>query len=378
VKIFHIITSLEAGGAERTLVNVLSHGLTELGQSVIVCLAGEGKYAHSLRELGLQVFCLEINSPKSVLVGIWRLRKLVIRYNPDLIQGWMYHGNLASLIASWLSNRKNVLIWNIRHSLDAIQDETLSTRLIIWLNKTLSWAPQHIIYNSKTSLYQHKEIGFRSSSELIPNGIDANAIKLDQVRRVRLREQLNIQKEQFVIGHVGRYHPLKDHKTFVKATLELVKTKSDIIVVCIGKGLTWNNVEIQSLIPSEYQHQYYLLGEQDNVLSLMSVFDVFCSTSISEAFPNVILEAMANALPVISTDVGDCRQIVGSDGVVVPARDAKRLTIAIKDIYAKEENERKKIGRSLKKRVSQLYSMEHCISLYTQLYRESVFCHDEN
>jgi len=92
--------------------------------------------------------------------------------NPDVVQGWLYHGNLGATLARAALATANVpLIWGNPQSLSTLQGENLFARIGIILNRSGSGHPDRLLFNSRTSLAQHREMGFRTvRAEYLPNG----------------------------------------------------------------------------------------------------------------------------------------------------------------------------------------------------------------
>src|SRR5215831_7785090 len=117
-RILHVITDLYVGGAETMLTRLATAkpGLAE--ETRIVSLLPDGFLASHLRAAGLTVVELDFRTPFGVIAGLVRLRRLIAETTPEIVQGWMYHGDLAALLALVLSGKRasTRLAWNIRCS----------------------------------------------------------------------------------------------------------------------------------------------------------------------------------------------------------------------------------------------------------------------
>jgi glycosyltransferase involved in cell wall biosynthesis len=100
--------------------------------------------------------------------------------------------------------------------------------------------------------------------------------------------------------------------------------------------------------------------------------DMFCLSSSSEAFPNVLGEAMASGLPCITTNVGDASYIVGETGVIVPPRNPQALADAIGIISNKAIKDRVAIGKIARQRVEEKFSLASVVENYASLYEAQV------
>ena len=98
--------------------------------------------------------------------------------------------------------------------------------------------------------------------------------------------------------------------------------------------------------------------------------DIFCSSSIGESCPNVVLEAMIMGLPCVATDVGDVRQMVGDNGLVVPPSSVEELAIALTDVIDSDADKRRSIGTSLRQRALQEYTLGRAASRFAEVYEQ--------
>lgn len=364
--VLHVITGLSGGGAERTLFNVV-RGTKDRYETRVISLTDEGIYCQPLRDMGVFVECLRLGKFQWSLKPFCRALK---KFRPSVIQGWMYHGNLAAcMIGSILPGRRAVL-WNVRHSLYDLRREKPLTRQVIRLNRSLSSGADAVIYNSNVARRQHEEFGFCSERSLvIPNGFDLSQWGHDEGGESLSRQSLGLPDDALVVGHVARFHPMKDHEMFVRSTVELMQRYPRIYALLAGKGVDQKNLVLNRLIPEGVRQRFLLLGERSDVPALMRVMDVFClSSRWGEAFPNVLGEAMASGLPSVVTNVGDCAEILGEGGIVVPPGDESEFLGALERMISMPEPERERLGRKARNRIENNYNLEAIVNRYFEFY----------
>jgi glycosyltransferase involved in cell wall biosynthesis len=375
VKIVHVITGLDVGGAENMLLKLLAAINKNQFQSSVISLIKPGAIGTEIEKLGLPVYTLNLKPGRFTLKALWQLRKLIKQLQPDILQGWMYHGNLVASLARVLCGKKIPVLWNIRQSLQIFNQEKLLTRCVIKLGSWLSRLPNKIIYNAHSCVLQHQQISYCSKKAIvIPNGFDTEQFKPNAVAQANLYKQLAIEHAKpIVIGIVGRYHPAKDQQNFLQAAALLLRERADVCFAMVGTNVDDNNDKLQSLIKQLGIKQYvYLLGESQQVATLMAGFDIFTLTSQGvEAFPNVIGEAMACGVPCVVTDVGDSALIVGDTGIVVPARDPQALMQAWLQLITMGKTERSQLGLRARQRVVDHYSIAAIAAQYETLYCEN-------
>ncbi len=127
-KICHIITGLERGGAERSLFNLLTAGdLSKKTNNMVISLMSEGYYGPLLKKHNITLRCLNMKRGRVNIKSIIKLMQIIKNQKPDIIQGWMYHGNLAGLLGIFITNKKTKLSWNIRLSLEMFSQMKFKT-----------------------------------------------------------------------------------------------------------------------------------------------------------------------------------------------------------------------------------------------------------
>lgn len=343
----------------------------ERGQHVVVSLRDAGRYGPSLRQLGITVHALHVKSMFHGPVGFYRLQQIARRFEPDLIQGWMYHGNLAAWLACRLAPERPALAWNVRQSLYDLRGEKRLTRVVIRANRDLSRAPAALLYNSVLSRAQHERFGFHAArARVIPNGFDlARWRPAAADERTQVREGLGIPVGVPVIGHFARLHPMKDHPRFLRVAVRLAKRYPEIHTLLAGTGVTADQPSWRGLVPVELKNRFHFLGERDDVSDLLRSIDMLClSSAWGEAFPNVLGEAMASGVPCVATDVGDSAAILGDTGLAVAPRDDVALHEGLREMLDLGAEARQARGRAARARVQARYSMDAVVEQYSDLY----------
>lgn len=369
-RILHVITGLSTGGAERALYNVLAGGLAAQYQSAVMSLSNTGTVGERIRALSLPVYALGIRGGVPHPSVLLRFRALVREFQPDVIQGWMYHGNLAASSAGMLAPGRPSVAWNVRHSLYGLEDEKRLTRWIIRTGRVFSSRADAILYNSRISREQHEAFGFATGwGRVIPNGFDLDRLGPDNAVAAKVRREFGIPASAVVVGHVARLHPMKDHASFLRAAVKVAGTFPDVHFLLVGRGVDLENPALSGIVPDALVGRFVFPGERTDVTDLMRGMDLLCTSSAwGEAFPNVLGEAMACGVPCVTTDVGDSADIVGEAGLVVPPRDTDRLTEAVEVMLRMSVEERVAMGRTARTRMEQSFGLESVVQQYAALY----------
>lgn len=367
ISIMHVTNGLGNGGAEGVLARLCLND--RVNSHLVVSLSGPGKYAEVLRDGGVSVAVLGIRGSWSFLRGLCRLISLGIRYRPRVIQSWMPHSDLlSSVLRLFIPSAK--LVWSIRHSTYPKDSSKITTRMIVrFLALISSFAPSQIVSCSEAGVQAHMEFGYEASKFLvIPNGADLSYFQPRNWSAVNPRPPAKTPEVRFAM--LGRYHPQKDHITFLKAIQIARRNISGFTVKIAGIEPASARVLLtQSCSFLGIADVVSILGEVKNPAGFLGEHDFLVSSSSSgEGFPNVIIEAMASEVIPISTDVGDAKAIIGDTGRVVPPRSPDALADALRWATVLSNGERVEMARAARRRVGEVFSQERMISSYQDLY----------
>ena len=368
-RLIFIITGLATGGAEMMLLKLCSKLDRRRFAPTVISLSDKGMIGPRIEALGITVFALGMRPNHLSLTGCLRLRKLISTMRPNLVQGWMYHGNLAASLAA---GSRSPVVWGIRQSLYGLENERVLTRWVIRLGAVMSRRyPRAIVYNSRTSAQQHEAFGFDTSRSCnIPNGFDTEVFHPDEYARISVRQELGLDDNIVLIGLIGRYHPMKDHRNFLNAAALLAKEFPDVRFLLAGCGVDAKNPALAAMIAeSGLGDRVLMLGERKDIPELNAALDIASSASAwGEGFANVIGEAMSCGVPCVVTDVGDSAWIVGNTGKVVPRSDPVALATAWKSLIMLGRDECQALGILARQRVIEKFSLESVVKQYEDLY----------
>jgi glycosyltransferase involved in cell wall biosynthesis len=361
VKVVFVVTTLTTGGAEMMLYKFLTRIDRDKFAPTVISLIPGGVFVDRLTSLDIPVYQLEMQPGKPSIAGIQQLTKLINQIQPDLIQGWMYHSNLAAQLANFLAKRKVPVLWSIHHSIASLRAEKKSLAVIIKLTAALSSQVKTVVFSSAKGQAQHEALGYCARNAMtIGDNFDLSKYKPATEPQFNLRQSLNLAKDSILIGSIARYHLMKDHANFLNAAAKIIPDYPDVHFILVGPEVDYQNsvlsAQIQRLGISK---QVHLLGERQDIPELMTSLDIFTSSSAyGESFPNVLGEAMSCQIPCVTTDVGDSATIVGDTGVVVPIQDAQTLAAAWQKLIALGEKERRNLGEQARERIKQRFDLD--------------------
>lgn len=374
LSVVYVTTSLEGGGAEMMLYQLVSHLNPQRFRVTVVSLMQPGPLVEKFQAADIPVYSIDMQRGGLPSIGVlWRLVRLLRQLQPDIIQGWMYHGNLAAQIARFvLFQGKIPVLWSIHYSISCLATDKPMTRALIQLGSKLSSFPARILFVSKLSQQQHIDLGYCAEKCLtIPNGFNVDTFKPNPAARLAVREEFHLAAETFLIGSFARYNPMKDHPNFLRAAAQLHQHYPDVHFLLAGEDVDEHNQTLQELIAElNLTDRVHLLGERRDVSTLMAGLDIVTSSSAyGEAFPMIIGEAMSCGVPCVVTDVGDSGWIVGGTGRIVPPQDATALARGWQDLVELGAEERARLGISARQRIVENFSLGVIVPQYESLYK---------
>ncbi len=373
MRVLHIITGLDDGGAEAVLYRICK--LDKEYQHIVISLQGQGKqkYVSLLQKCNISVHALNFSKTGINFFGLLRLFKLIRQLKPDVVQTWMPHADLIGGVIARIAGVKNIF-WGVHHTNLIKGKINRIVVIIVKVNAILSsLVPTKIIYCAEKSREVQESIGFKKNKGVVVhNGYDMNSFSQNSSMRNAIRHELDIPHETFVIGHVGSYNPLKDQETLIKSLRYLDQKGVNFYAIFVGKKLDPSNDNLIRLIEENgLTKRIHLLGVRNDISAIMNSIDIFMLSSVSEAFPNVLNEAMACETPCITTDVGDAALIVGDTGWIVSPQDSKALAKSLikaleeKKHYHESWEQRKKACRQ---RINENFSFEKMIKNYKDVW----------
>jgi glycosyltransferase involved in cell wall biosynthesis len=369
--VLHIISGLRQGGAETMLYRLLA-SLDRPGEHAVVCLAEPGPVAERIEALGVRVSSLAMRGPFSAGGGLLRLRQEAQAHRPAVLQTWLYHADLAGLLLRrWACAPPPSLIWNIRCSDPGLGGRTAHRAMLRLLGRAAS-RPAAVIVNSEAGRFAHERMGYRGAKwVLIPNGIDTEEFVPDAQAGPRLRRELGVQPGTPLVGLVARHDPLKDHVGFLEAAARVRAARPDVRFVLAGDAVVPSNEELAGALQRlQLGDAVFLLGRHPHVQRLQAGLTLAALSSIAEGFPNVVAEAMACGVPVVTTAAGDAAAIVADTGRVVPIGNPAALAAGLLELLALDEAARARLGAAARRRIEEHYSIGVATGRYTRLYGE--------
>jgi glycosyltransferase involved in cell wall biosynthesis len=370
-KVLHVIPSLGQGGAERVLANLLSSQRLSVDHHILSLLGDEPffRFDAPVETLGLTKKSSSARAPAK----LHQLRRAVNRIAPDVVHGWLYHGNAFSVFASGLGIP---ILWSIHNTTLSATNSKRSTRLLDRACAAVSkCVPTRILYCSETARQVHESNGYAPSrSVVVYNGIDLCAFRFDILQRINVRSALGLTDHEFAIAAIGRFDPQKNHALIAKAFAR-VAASAHARLLLVGAGCTADNPELVAMLEAAgVLDRSILAGPRHDMGALLSACDVVViGASYGEALPMVAIEAAAAGLPIVATDVGDVARFALQSGDIVPCDDADAMSKALLRVQARRTRcVRQESLDAARAKMLEPYSLEHMSRAYLDLYRRLI------
>jgi glycosyltransferase involved in cell wall biosynthesis len=373
LRIAFVITSLDTGGAETMLFKLLERLDRTRFSPVVISLTTAGDFGPRLERIGVPVHAIGLRAKFPSPLRFLRLARMLSLLRPALVHTWMYHADLLGGLASRLAGVRPV-VWGIRHSDLSREHNKRSTLAVVQLCARLSSAlPARILSCSERARQNHVAARYAADTfAVIPNGFELDRFGPSAEARAAVRQELGLSPGTPLVGHVGRFHPQKNHAGLIEALGLVHREQPDVHFLLAGTDVEpANRAFWQLVVDARLGECCHALGRRGDVPRLMAALDVLASSSHGEAFPNVLGEAMACEVPCVVTDVGDCREMVGDTGRVVSAGNMQELASQIVNVLLLPPAQRAALGRRARERVAGRYEIGEVVHRYERFYWET-------
>ena len=371
IKIAHVISNLAPGGAERMLYELICSMDSQRFENEVISLTNLGEIGLRLQAWGINVRTLTMSKGFPSAIAVFRLVRYLRQSRPALVQTWMYHADLLGGIAARYAGRLPV-VWGIHHN---NLDRRMNKMRTVWVARACgrlsNILAESIVCCSSSALKLHATLGYSPDKlRFLPNGFNVDKFRPDFSARLAVRRELGLSPDAFLIGMAARYHPLKDIPNFVAAAARLNANFPDVNFVLCGRGLAADNRELFSALDGiGLLPRCHLLGIRYDMPRLFASFDLATSSSVSEAFPLGVGEAMSCGTPCVVTDAGDSAMLVGETGRVVPVRDPAALASAWAELII-SNGERQRLSIAARLRIEGFFDVSSVAKRYQDLYEQ--------
>jgi glycosyltransferase involved in cell wall biosynthesis len=362
VRVFFLIRSLNAGGAERQLIELIRHIDKQKFKITVATFYDGGVLRTELTEIPMiKLVSLKKQGRWDLLPFFYRLVKEIRHTETDIVHGYLDVANIIALLVGRICKVR--VVFGVRASSKDLSEYDWTARATYNLSIFLARFADGVIANSQAGLNLYLANGLTpKKTAFIPNGIDIQKFHKQRSLGIPLRAQWDIAEHESLVGIVSRLAPMKDYQTFLMAAAQVQSNFKQVRFVCIGDG------------PSEYQQSLQEFakkigvdviwaGLQKNMPAVYNALDILVlSSRFGEGFPNVLAEGMACGIPCVATDVGDCKIILGETGRIVHPNNAQTLAEGIEQLLSLSPSEQDKMRQKIRQRIENEFPTEKMVS----------------
>jgi glycosyltransferase involved in cell wall biosynthesis len=347
--IVYVLTSLGVGGAERQVL-ALAERMAGRGHAVkLLVLRAQLKEQWPAT---LPVIHLDMRrTPLSVLKGMGRARRFLRGYRPDVVHSHSFHANMVARLLKLLVRGPAVLS-TVHNVYEGGLHRMIAYRLTDFLCARTTAV-------SAAAAERFVRLGAvpRRKCVVVTNGIDAMEFSSIPDQRKSMRAVMRA-REDFIWITAGRLAPAKDVPNLLRAFAQVHAALPNSQLWIAGAG--------DAIAAAENVHW---LGLRRDMPALLDGADGFALASAWEGMPLVVGEAMAMEKPVVATDVGGVRELMGDAGMLVPPKDSDALAAAMLAVMGSSDEVRRKLGHAARARIESYFSIDARVDQWESLYR---------
>jgi len=331
----------------------------------VVSMLPPQAFTEELKEAGIPLSTLNMRRGVADPRAVFGLVKMLREWRPQILTSFMFHANLLGRIAGRLAGVPIVV--------SSIRNENFGGPRRDRMLRMTDWMGQISTTNSNLAADKLVKRGVvpRERIHVIPNGLVLDKFTVKNSSRTEFRQQLGITERDFLWLAVGRLEEQKDYSNLLQAFKIIIQDGHEAQLRVAGQGPLLENLQRQS-INLGISGRVVFLGLRRDIPLLLDAADGFVLSSAWEGLPNVVMEAMAAAKPVVATSVGGVPELVqeGVNGYIVPPGDSEALAVAMVKMMALPEADRWAMGRAGRAHIEANYSLERVVDQWEELYRQ--------
>jgi len=356
-----VTTSLARGGAERQVVD-LATGFRSRGWDVaVLSMTPPSDHQAELLAAGAEVASLDMSRGQPTPGSLLRYARYVRRWRPDVIHSHMVHANLMARVGRVFAPRVPV-VSTVHNLVEGARWREIAYRVTDPLASATT-----AVSEAATERYIRVGAAPRKRIVTVPNGFDFSRSAVPDGAREAVRAELHA-TDDFLWVAVGRLVPEKGHDRLIRAFATVHDARPEARLGIAGMGPLKADLD-RLVVDLGLTASASILGERKDVPSILAAADAFVLSSLWEGLPMVLLEAAAQGLPIVSTDVGGCRDVAVPElGAILVDGDAPDLATAMLRIMDLGPEERARIGRALQDHVRTDYDLSTVLDTWEALY----------
>lgn len=319
------------------------------------------------RQSGVPVHELELSRRRFAPGAVSELFNILRTFKPDVIHAWGHSAQCAMTLLQKFCKWNPAVVWNM----SAPCNDDLLARGKLKLLRASIRLPKEIVYSTSALAAHYRRMQFPESGRVISFGIDTERYKPDFAARKRVREQLQLSPQDFVIGMNAPFLPEHDYTTFIKATAELIKYNPNIQVLIAGRGAQRGNAALMALVGGgTLASRTTLLGEWSDVCALFNACDVVCSSALSDIAAPMLAMTMMCGVACIATGKGAQGEVLGQYATAVEPGSPNSFVKAITRLIETPMEKRAYTAQAARQHVLRNFSLSGSVEKYFGLYTQ--------
>jgi glycosyltransferase involved in cell wall biosynthesis len=376
LRVLHVVSSGAVTGAiqQSLFMPLLTRMPKQRVKAQIAALAPHAVPAAVLRQNGVPVHDIALSRQRFSGGAFGQLVKATKQFRPDVIQAWGQTAQIVSVLLRGRCDWKPQVVWSAAETSPLPRNPGFIDRQKLKLAAGRAARADRIVYASEAGASQHRRAGYPDGGHLtVPPGIDPTRFKPDVAARQKVRDQLELGPEAFVIGMVAPFQPEFDHPTFLKAAGELIKSNPNVAVLLAGHGVQKGNAPLMALVGGgTLGTRTHLLGEWSDVASLFNACDVVCSSALNDSPRMTLVMAMLCGVPCVATGMGAQGEVIGQFGVAIEPGSPAAFIKGITRVLQLTPDKRSQMAQGARRHALKNYVSVLSLQKYLQLYCELV------
>ena len=361
MKILYVIESLTSGGKERRLVSLIKELLRRDIEAIEIIILSDDIHYKEIYEFDIKIHAFERNIKKDIRI-LAKFNKVLKKFNPDVVHCW---DNIAAFHFGPICKIRKIPFINSMISTAPPKLSLFSKRYFFYV---ISYPFSDVILtNSNAGLYSYRVP--KNKGKYIYNGFDFNRANVKN-NKDNIRAKFTIETK-YVVGMTGGFYDRKDYPTFVKAAEIVLSNRNDVTFIGIGGGPDLDT--IKNSVAQKHKSKFRFTGKQDDVESIVNIFDIGVLATFTEGISNAIMEYMILEKPVIATDGGGTNELVidNVNGFLVEQGNAKEIAKKI-EFLLENPGTSLIMGKKGKERIKNNFSIDKMINQTIQLYKDNI------
>ncbi len=361
MRIVYVLTSLGMGGAERQAL-AQAERMAERGHTVAILVLR----SRLAEEWPTELEALYLNMRKtsfSVLKGLAQARRFLREFKPELLHSHSFHANVVARLLKVLFPG-TVVLSTVHNVYEGGWPRMLAYRLTDGLSRRTTTVCQAVARR-----FVRLKAVPQDKCMVMANGIETREFAPDQARRALIREQMGV-NGSFIWMTAGRVVEAKDYPNLLRAFARVLAAHPNVQLWVAGASTTVETERVHNMsVIRGLGDAVRWLGLRRDLPALLDAADGFVLASAWEGMPLAVGEAMAMEKPVVATDVGGTRELLGDAGAVVPSKAPDALAVAMLELMQRTPEDRHTQGMMERQRICLNFNMDTKADEWEALYR---------